>query len=304
MSTEATQPRTEKPRRSYEWLVDAGYRIRVHTAPRPTGTVTRLADSLETMSAFAGAANVVMQLSDRAVGHGVVESRVHSGAVTEHPIKRARTTFTYLAVAVLGSDTDREVYRTAVNRQHRQVRSTEASPVRYNAFDRNLQLWVAMCLYVGFEDTHLILRGAMSARQRAVFYSESAPLATTLQVTPDMWPATVEDFDDLWVARVDELTLLDERLREYLGGIIDLSFVPVPRPVARYHRFVTVGMLAPRFRDIMGLSWSDRDDDRFAALMRAHHLLARAVPGPLRGLGYRALLADMRLRVRHGRALV
>ena len=59
----------------------------------------------------AGTANIIMQLSRPGVGHGVVESPVDSGKATLHPIKRARTTFTYLAVALLGSDED----RTAVN---------------------------------------------------------------------------------------------------------------------------------------------------------------------------------------------
>ena len=49
---------------------------------------------------LAGGANVVMQLSRPGVGYGVVESRVESGRIDRHPIKRARTTFTYLAVSV------------------------------------------------------------------------------------------------------------------------------------------------------------------------------------------------------------
>ena len=48
---------------------------------------------------LAGPANVIMQLARPGVGYGVKESRVESGRVDRHPIKRARTTFTYLAVA-------------------------------------------------------------------------------------------------------------------------------------------------------------------------------------------------------------
>ena len=53
---------------------------------------------------LAGPANVIMQLARPGVGYGVMESRVESGRVDLHPIKRARTTFTYLAVATGGSD--------------------------------------------------------------------------------------------------------------------------------------------------------------------------------------------------------
>ena len=48
---------------------------------------------------LAGPANVIMQLARPGVGYGVMESRVESGRADRHPIKRARTTFTYIAVA-------------------------------------------------------------------------------------------------------------------------------------------------------------------------------------------------------------
>jgi uncharacterized protein (DUF2236 family) len=73
------------------------------------------------------------------VGHGVVESKVDSGNFLRHPWKRARTTFLYLAVAILGTQEDRVAFREAVNSAHRHVKSTADSPVRYNAFDRELQ---------------------------------------------------------------------------------------------------------------------------------------------------------------------
>lgn len=88
---------------------------------------------------FAGTANTIMQLGRPEVGYGVIESKVDDGAVTKVPRKRFRTTVTYLAVALLGTDEERAAYRRAVNRQHRQVRSDEHSPVDYNAFLRELQ---------------------------------------------------------------------------------------------------------------------------------------------------------------------
>ena len=50
---------------------------------------------LDGLGAFlAGPANVVMQLALAPVGYGVLESKVDSGMVTLHPLKRFRTTFT------------------------------------------------------------------------------------------------------------------------------------------------------------------------------------------------------------------
>ena len=59
-------------------------------------------DGMMGVALLAGPANVIMQLARPGVGYGVMESRVESGRVDRHPIKRARTTFTYLAVAVDG----------------------------------------------------------------------------------------------------------------------------------------------------------------------------------------------------------
>ena len=80
-----------------------------------------------------GTANVIMQLARPAVGHGVVESTVESGRLDLHPVKRTRTTLTYLAVVAIGTEEERRLYRRAVDRSHAQVRSTESSPIQYNA---------------------------------------------------------------------------------------------------------------------------------------------------------------------------
>src|SRR5918912_1015379 len=106
-------------------------------------------DGLMGVALLAGPANVIMQLARPGVGYGVMESRVESGRIDRHPIKRARTTFTYLAVATKGSDEQKAAFRRAVNRAHAQVYTTDESPVKYHAFDKELQMWVAACLYKG-----------------------------------------------------------------------------------------------------------------------------------------------------------
>jgi uncharacterized protein (DUF2236 family) len=106
-------------------------------------------DGLMGVVLLAGPANVVMQLARPGLGYGVLESRVHSGRADLHPVKRARTTFTYLAVAKRGTDAQKAAFRRAVNGAHAQVYSTDQSPVSYNAFDQDLQLWVAACLHKG-----------------------------------------------------------------------------------------------------------------------------------------------------------
>ncbi|GAA4387980.1 oxygenase MpaB family protein [Tsukamurella soli] len=286
----------------------AGCRIVIAAPHRPEHVLSRFRDSAEGLSVTAGPANVIMQLSWPGVGYGVMESRVHSGALFRHPIKRTRTTFTYLAVVIFGSDADRASYRAEVDRQHRQVFSDRdtASPVKYHAMDPHLQLWVAMCLYVGFEDTHELLRGRMSDEQKELFYVGSEKLGTTLQVRPGMWPATRAEFETRWIEMCQKI-LTTDATRGYLRSIVDMDFVstsPLLGPLRRVQRFLTAGYLAPVFREAMQIEWSARDQRSFDRTLAVLARVERAIPLPLAQLPYRMLVWDLRIRHRLGRSAV
>lgn len=134
--------------------------------PTGRGPVTDLAGQVGSLGLASGPANVIMQLAWPEVGWGVRESRVDTGNVYKRPFKRARTTFQYLAVATIGDDDDKRRYREAVDRVHRLVHSTPASRVKYSAMDPKLQMWVAACLYIGFEDVFEWLHGPMTDSDR------------------------------------------------------------------------------------------------------------------------------------------
>lgn len=278
--------------------------IRRRTARWDSEQVTA-ADALDFWSFAAGAANVIMQLSRPGVGHGVVESKVDSGNLLKHPWKRARTTFQYIAVAVLGTPEDRAAFREAVNTAHRHVKSGPDSPVRYNAFDRDLQMWVAACLFVGLEDTYQLLRGEMTAEQAEQFYRSAWTLGTTLQVSEDQWPPTRAEFDVYWAEACGHVSM-DDRVRDYLGDLLDLRMInPVlGLPFRPLLKFLTVGFLAPVFRDAMGVPWSDLRQTLFERLFQLVAFANRFLPVFIRQGGSYVLLADVRRRVRRQRALV
>lgn len=262
-------------------------------------------DAVVGAALMAGAANVIMQLSLPAVGYGVVESKVDSGNTFLHPVKRTRTTLTYLAVATLGSDEEKRRYRHAVNGQHKYVRSTETSPVKYNAFDPELQLWVAACLYKGVEDTWRIFRGEPDPATIEAVYQNSASLGTTLQVPRDMWPADRAAFEEYWKGAVEKIAL-DDTVRGYLHDLIMLRFLPRGLSVlfGPFHRFVTTGFLPPRFRDEMRLAWWPGRQRRFDRLMSLVAVLVRYSPRVVRQFPFNALLWDLRRRIHKGRSLV
>ena len=281
-------------------------RITVHrrTARWSDDPVTA-ADAMDFWSFAAGAANVIMQLSWPEVGHGVVESPVDSGNLLKHPWKRARTTFQYLAVAVFGTEADRAVFREAVNGVHRHVRSTPASPVPYRAFDPTLQMWVAACLFVGLEDTYQLLRGPMTPEQAEQFYRSAWPLGTTLQVSEEQWPCTRADFDTYWNTACRRVAV-DDTVRAYLFDLIDLTMIHQPLRLTsrRLLHFLTVGFLAPVFREALGVSWSPAQQRRFERLFLFVAFVNRFLPAPVRQGGSHLLLADVRRRARSHRALL
>jgi uncharacterized protein (DUF2236 family) len=283
---------------------DCRITVRRRTARWDTEPVTA-GEAMDFWSFAAGAANVIMQLSRPEVGYGVAESKVDSGNLLKHPWKRARTTFQYLAVAVLGNDDDRAAFRAAVDSSHRHVKSTPDSPVRYNAFDRELQMWVAACLFVGLEDTYQLLRGEMTPEQAEQFYRSAWPLGTTLQVTEDQWPPTRADFDDYWRTACERISI-DGRVRTYLLDLINLKMInPVlALPFRPLLKFLTTGFLAPVFRDAMELSWSNSKQRLFEWLFLTVAFVNRFLPVFIRQGGSYVLLADVRRRVRSHRALV
>jgi uncharacterized protein (DUF2236 family) len=272
---------------------------------RPLG----IDEGLMGVALLAGPANVIMQLARPGVGYGVLESRVESGRVDLHPIKRARTTFTYLAVATAGSDAQKEAFRRAVNRAHAQVYSTPDSPVAYNAFDVDLQLWVGACLYKGGVDIYRTFVGELDGADADRHYREGMALATTLQVPPEMWPADRAAFDRYWRESLAKVHI-DDTVREYLYPIAAgrIRGVALPRPLQRlsddFSLLITTGFLPQRFREEMRLPWDAAKQRRFDRLMAVLRTVNRALPRVVRKFPFNVLLADVDRRIRTGRPLV
>lgn len=152
------------------------------------------------------------------------------------------------------------MYREAVNAAHAQVRSGPQSPVRYNAFDPQLQLWVASCMAAVFEDTRR-LQGGRSRRDPDTIHRAASVFATTLQVPPEMWPADREAADRYWQEQLDRLDF-DDRMRSYLIGIARLDFLPAPVSAlfGGWNLFMTLGYLPPQLRESSGSAGRPRSN--------------------------------------------
>ncbi|MDC8993632.1 oxygenase MpaB family protein [Mycobacterium marinum] len=266
-------------------------------------------DGLMGVALLAGPANVIMELARPGVGYGVMESRVESGRIDRHPIKRARTTFTYVAVASAGTDEQKAAFRRAVNRVHAQVYSTPESPVGYSAFDVELQLWVAACLYKGGVDIYRTFVGEMDDEEADRHYRDGMSMGTTLQVPAELWPPDRAAFDRYWQESLQEIHI-DDAVREYLYPIAAsrVRGVALPGPLRRWSEglalLITTGFLPQRFRDEMRLPWDAAKQRRFDRLIAVVGALNRMMPRIVREFPFNVMLWDLDRRIRTGRRLV
>ena len=266
-------------------------------------------DGIPGIALLAGPANVIMQLGRPGVGYGVMESRVESGRIDRHPIKRARTTFTYLAVATRGNPEQQKAYRRSVTQAHAQVVSTEDSPVKYNALDPELQLWVAACLYKGGVDVRRMFVGEMDDETADQHYRDSMALGTMLQMRPEMWPADRPAFDKYWEEQLENIHI-DDAIREFLYpiAVARMRGFQLPFPLQNINEslalLITTGFLPQRFRDEMKLHWNSSKQREFDALMTAVRVGNNLAPSFVRNFPFNVLLHDLNWRMRTGRPLV
>lgn len=267
--------------------------------------VALVEDSMVGLGLAAAGANVIMQLSKLPVGHGVAKSPVESGRIDAHPIKRTRTTLAYLVIALTGTEHEREAMRRAVDGVHRHVHSSPGDPVAYDAFDPELQLWVAACLYKGVEDVHRLLHGEHDDDTAERLYRYCSRLGTTLQVREDQWPADRAAFAEYWDAEVSRIEM-DELTRGYLQGIARAAFLPAPvrwvlGPVTE---FQAMGFLPEPFRAELGLPWGPRRQRAFDAVMGGWARLDRRLPRVIRQFPFNLYRWDTRRRIRRGLPIV
>jgi uncharacterized protein (DUF2236 family) len=259
-------------------------------------------DLLNGAGLLAATANVVMQLSRPEVGYGVLESTVDRAQVMRHPLRRWRVTLTYLAAALAGTPAEREACRRAVNRSHAQVHSTPDSPARYSAFDPQLQLWIAACLYRGTSDVQALLAGPADEQTAEAIYRAASRLGTTLQMPAGLWPSDRAAFDRYWDTALAAIRI-DPPVRAYLHQLIMLRYLPAPLSAALgpVNRFFTTGFLPPPFREQMQLPWTGRDQRQFESVIHVIAAINRLLPGPVRRFPFNACLLGLRARTRWDR---
>ena len=227
-----------------------------------------------------GACAILLQVADPVVGAAVAR---HSD-FAHRPLDRLHNTLIFVYAVVLG--TPEEAARVAgyVDRAHRGIPGA-TSPEH--------QLWVAATLYATAVQVHERLYGPVALPLREELLARYAPLATTLQVPAEDWPASVADFDAYWADAVASLEVSPEA-----RGVAHDLFHPVTIPwwgrlVLPIVSALTASILTPSLRDAFGLPAHPR---RSAAAWNVARVVARIAPRRVREWPSRHYLRRIRSR--------
>ncbi|MEU4543710.1 oxygenase MpaB family protein [Nonomuraea dietziae] len=248
---------------------------------------------------------LVLQTMHPAVGAAVAEHSTYK----QDPWGRLNRTLTSVQKWVYGGAEGIEEGRR-LREIHAPISGTDEQGRSYHALNGEAYAWVHLTLFERYITLHRYFGTPYSAEQERELYAESRQLGRILRVPEREVPPTIEEF---W-PYFDEM--IAKRLEPHLTALEVLATMrgtPVPPMVPRalrrlwapvgmgsgeFNHFVTVGTLPPAVREVLGLSWSARDERRLRRLGRAVAALTPHLPERARYLpvAYRARRAARRRR--------
>lgn len=249
----------------------------------------------EVLPLVGGGRALLLQVALPPVGRGVVE---HSD-FAERVMDRLHATMTFMCAAVFASPEEFAVVRRQVNRAHAPVRAEASGDApAYNAYDPQLQLWVAATLYRTMVELHETVFGPLSDDERERVYREYTRLGANLQVPPSSWPPTRAAFEEYWSSMLGRLSV-DDDVRALAGQILYPRNVPWwMRLLLPDARLVTAGLLPESVREEYRLPWDAERQSRYERWMRRLARWYPRVPARLRHATRDAYLRRVRRLVR------
>lgn len=256
--------------------------------------VTAAEIASEALTLAGGGRALLLQIAHPAVGRGVVE---HSDFAVRL-MDRFDGTMLYLTATMFGTLDEQAAMRRMVNRAHAPVRGGGA-PERpaYNAYDPDLQLWVAATLYQTMMQLHRPVFGALTPSQADAAYDSLSRALSNLQLSHDRWPSSRSEFDEYWNRMIASLSV-DADVRVVARQILYPAGVSWwLRPLLPLVRLVTAGLLPERIRTEFDLDWDQRRQRRFDRVLRWAAALYPRLPLRLRHLPRERYLAKLRRAV-------
>ncbi|MFE3324382.1 oxygenase MpaB family protein [Streptomyces sp. NPDC059176] len=272
--------------------------------PPPGGVLWSLAGDVRGLLMLPAA--LTMQVAHPAVGAGVDE---HSVFRTD-PWGRGERSLRSLQLWVYGGEAAAEEGRR-LRQLHRTIQGTDTRGRRYHALTPEYYAWVHATGFPVYQYASRYLHRPLTSQQERQLYAEWLQVGRVLGIRDRDMPQTVEEFwpyyhkvlaDELEAtAVVRDLVETHARVPPPDRGPLAIrlllrAFWPVLLPpLARFRRFVTVGLMPPDARRAIGLEWSAPQERR----LRRFGLVVRAtVPLLPERWRYLPLAREARRRVR------
>ncbi|MGQ0573341.1 MAG: oxygenase MpaB family protein [Pseudonocardia sp.] len=227
--------------------------------------------------------SMVMQVAHPVVGAGVGE---HSVFRTDPWGRLLHSLDSTLTLIYGGAGALAEGRR--LQEVHREIRGVDADGRRYSALNPEAYAWVHLILYERLVTMSRLLGPPLSGDDRVRLYAEMLELGRVLHIRPQHMPATEAEFwpylDKTVSDRLEHHPTVDAFLDVLRRsdvppprwpGRLDRAWPPIGRRFGAMGHFLAVGSLSPQLRDLLGLSWTDRQE---RMLRRMGDGIARTAP--------------------------
>ncbi|KAJ5619281.1 hypothetical protein N7510_003265 [Penicillium lagena] len=238
----------------------------------------------------AGAAAILLQVAMPGVAKGVDN---HS-SFAYSPLRRLRTTLTFVYCMAYGTKEEKKAVITMVNRAHAEVQGSD-----YSADDPELQVWVAATLYASGIYMYEEIYGEMEPKKANHIYQEFSVLAVSLRVPPEKWPKNRKAFWRYWDTTVAglEITAHAQSIAKDLLYNKHL-FLPL-RMGLPIVRIMTAQMLPDHVREGYGLKTSSTRRTFYKSVMLGAKVAYPIIPRFIRTIPMKYYMRDMRRRLRN-----
>ncbi|KAE8366469.1 hypothetical protein BDV27DRAFT_155959 [Aspergillus caelatus] len=204
----------------------------------------------ESITFVGGPAAILLQIAHPLVGAGVAD---HSTFKTR-AISRAEYTQMYIYCMIFGSTSEKAAMKAYVDKAHSRVVG-QHNKQSYNAKDPELQVWVAATIYATMVNMYELIYGPLSSTRAERVYQAFSIMGTSLQVSPEMWPKNLTEFQLYWDDMVNKRLCVTPDARAVLHDIFHpAKGLPLwARPLAvvamPFVKRLTIEQLPPRVRD-------------------------------------------------------
>ncbi|MGW7365057.1 oxygenase MpaB family protein [Streptomyces sp. NPDC054841] len=261
--------------------------------PPPGGVLWNLAGDIRGLLMLPAA--LTMQVAHPAVGAGVDE---HSVFRTD-PWGRGERSLRSLQLWVYGGEAAAEEGRR-LRQLHRTIQGTDTRGRRYHALTPEYYAWVHATGFPVYQHAARYLYRPFTPAHERRMYAEWLQVGRILGIHDRDMPQTIEEFwpyyrkvlaDELEAtAVVQDLTATDrpvpppDRGPLLLRLLLRASWPLILPPLARFRRFVTIGLMPPDAREAIGLPWTDAQERRLRRFGRVVRAVVPVLPERLRYL--------------------